>query len=339
MKTRKPTQKDIAEKAGVSQGLVSMVFTNAPVEIAEETRARILEVAKELQYRSRTAVRVKRNKLLAYIRPVVVRGHHQENWIYDAYEEFYNRTQNYLMNHSMANGYNLMVRPSTQDSELEHWLEEWGVEGVFWQERIYQPLEWITEKYPVVQVNRHALVQADAAYTSSEEMIVLAMEHLQRKGHSRIHFYPMEPVNDKLWLSRAKAYKDYIHEHGMPLCGKQSPRIEEYAEQLCGFIRAGNKEAPTALITSDHTALRLMKELRERGLELPRELSLVGIDNISGCSHSVPALTSLDLCMNEVSRIAVELLINRIRNPHAPHRKVSITPRLVERESVADLTE
>src|SRR5690554_3285049 len=93
MRHKRPTQKSIAEAAEVSQSLVSMVLNGKTVEVAPETRARILQVAREQKYLTVSEEASKRphRKVWAYICPLVTQGAHNEHWIYDSYIEFYNK--------------------------------------------------------------------------------------------------------------------------------------------------------------------------------------------------------------------------------------------------------
>lgn len=288
MKRKRATQSEIAKVAGVSQALVSLVFTNADVDIADSTRSRILKIAEEFGYRPRKGARMGRGKVLAYIRPVVTRGQHDE-WVYDTYDEFFDRIQNQLVEAAFAAGYNLIVRPYTETAEITHWLSEWEVDGVLWHARDQKLLEWISTRFPVVQINRHDLVNADAISANQEELITLAMEHLRAKGHSRIAFIPVSPVTDNLWKLRSRAFDNYVNEHGMPSCRVFSHVSGEVADQLLDLVANEDRETPTAVIVPDMRALQLIRRARERGIDLPGSLSIVGVDNVSAGMHSEPA--------------------------------------------------
>lgn len=333
MKKKRATQSEIAKVAGVSQALVSLVFTNADVDIAASTRSRILKIAEELGYRPRKGTRVGCGKVLAYIRPVVTRGRHDQS-LYDAYDEFFDRIQNQLVEAAFAAGYNLIVRPYTEAAEITHWLSEWDVNGVVWHARDQKLLEWISTRFPVVQINRHDLVNADAVSANQEELITLAMGHLQAGGHTKIGFIPVSPTTDNLWKLRSRAFENYASEHKLPFCRVFSDGGRE-PDPLLDLVAKGDREAPTAVIVPDLSALHLIKRAKERGMELPADLSIIGVDNVSAGMHSEPTLTSLDLRTDELTRSAVSLLMARIKNPEAPFQKIAITPELVLRGSVA----
>lgn len=346
MSGRKPTQKDVADAAGVSQTLVSLVLNNAPMEVAESTRNKILEAAGKLGYTPRNKGKAggmagRKGKVFAYIRPYVRREEHQEYWIYDAYDEFYDRIQNSLVESVYSSGASLIVRPYQQSAELRQWLLEWGVDGVFWHAFDEELLKWVAERYPVIQVNRNLMVEADSVSTNQEESVTLSMEYLYSRGHERVAFLPNHPVKDNLWKLRTRAYFEHSERRGKKTYDKLAlDKGESQLDLLTRFfelLELPEEERPTALIASDHLALRLIKEVQEKGYALPQEMSVIGIDNIAAGAAVQPALTSVSQRMDEVVRVAVELMLNRCADPLAPYKKVFVTPTIVERDSVADL--
>lgn len=340
MRKAKATQKDVASACDVSQTLVSLVMSGSNAEVAEATRKRILETAKKLGYvPKKTAAPIRRARTLAYIRPFVLRGHHEEHWIYDSYEEYYNRIQNRLLEEAFEAGYSLIVRPYTETNELTHWLSEWDVDGVFWHANDVSLAQWIAKRYPMVQINRHAVIDACAVSTNQEELVTLAMDHLRAAGHRRIAYVPAQPIKDHLRKMRNRAYLDYTELHGLPTFENEIPfedslSMTDGEERLLSLMEKPESERPTAAILGDHFALHFARIAMKHGYQLPRDLSLVGIDNTSASNFSQPPLTSMDTGMSEIARIATTLLTQRIQNPRLEVQKVFVTPNLVVRESV-----
>lgn len=338
----KPTQKDVADEAGVSQTLVSLVLNKAPMEVAEGTRNKILEAASKLGYISRKKksdrMTGRKGKVFAYIRPFVRRDQHQEHWIYDAYDEFYDRIQNSLVEAVYRSGASLIVRPYQQATELTHWLIEWGVDGVFWHAFDEELLQWVSGRYPVVQINRNLMVEADSVSTNQEESVMLSMDYLYARGHERVAFLPNHPVKDNLWKLRTRAYFEHAERKKKPVF-KEVALFEGAGQQdlmdlFFSLMKLPQENRPTAVIASDHISLRLMKQAIERGMSLPQDLSIIGIDNIAAGAATRPGLTSVNQRMDEVVRIAVELMLNRSEHPQSAYQKIFVTPTIVERASV-----
>lgn len=336
MSRRKPTQEDVAKAAEVSQALVSLVLSEAAAPVAEVTRTRILEAAQKLGYSSRkgrTAVR--RQKLLAYIRPRVERGHHEKHWIYDSYEQFYNQIQNRLVEKTYASGYPLIVRPYTDPIELTHWLIEWGVDGVFLHSSDESLAQWICSRYPMVQINRRPRLETNSVLPNQEEIVLLAMNHLREHGHERIALV-LTGADGYVLQQRQHTYVEYTRQQGLPCYEEWFS--EASLEKIVGMLAERSKTGPTALIIGDHGALLIQQELLRLGFSLPEDLSMVGIDNISASNFSSPPLSSIDVRLDEVSDVALALMTARIQNPAGAFQKIEVSPKLVVRRSVSTIS-
>jgi LacI family transcriptional regulator len=120
-------------------------------------------------------------------------------------------------------------------------------------------------------------------------------------------------------------------------------RDDELVEVGADFtIEAGRDAAerlldrtrPDAIFcANDPIAIGALTALRERGLGVPRDVALVGMDDTTLARVTTPTLTSVDLGGAERARIAAELLLARIERPNRRPRVVSVEPQLVIRES------
>lgn len=352
MSKPKPTQKDVAREAGVSQALVSLVMSGVSTDVAESSRKRILEVAENLGYRpKKKPMGHRRQKVLAYIRPVVIRGHHDESWIYDSYDEFYDRMQNYLVMEAHKEGYSLVVHPWGDFQSITRWLIEWGVDGVLLHVGTMEgdegkgKLVWIAERFPVVQVNSTTLMNADAVVSNREEQMTLGMSWLLSRGHERIAHLLAAPRNHPLRRIRNRAYRDFVKDYNLP--SYEWPRKALESEVELGFqerlncffeeyLSTPEHQRPTAVIAGDHEAMMLIKQASLLGIQIPHQLSIMGIDNISAGAFSQPALTTMDTRHDEIARLSVSLIIQRIRKTDTVSHKLLVSPMVVERGSVVE---
>lgn len=341
---RRVTQQAVAKAANVSQTLVSLVLSGAQVDVAEKTRQQILDTAKRLGY----VVRRKRStgsraKAIAYIRPVNVRGEETEEWIYEGYDDYYDKLQNLLLEEAFRLGYSLIVRPDEGPAALTQWLTEWDVEGVIWH-GVSDLAGWIAARYPMVQLHRQSLVEADAISTNQEEIIDLSVRHLYEQGHRQILFITPTPAKGPLQQLRIKrfyelldelklhSWKEAFEEHWK---ATENSTIHERAVYLARITREEHPNRPTAIIVGDHSAYYFMHYFQRHGVQVPEQISIVGIDNITPSGFTYPPLTTIDHCRAEIARQALVLLDSRIRKPQRPFCKVYITPKLIVRESVA----
>lgn len=337
---RKVTQKDIAKEAGVSQALVSLILGGSTsVEISSENRVKIVEAAERLGYKKRKKPKAQR-KLLAFIYPEVRRTGHKEEWIFKSYEDFYGRMRMRLEEAAKVRGYELISHATaTKSTGLTQWLSAWDIQGVFWDNGNLKMAQWIQKRLPMVQIDRHLIDRVDAVMSHQAEMVEVAMRHLLAAGHQRIAFISKFPLDDFLSRQRARGYREFIEAEGLEnydystqfsICGSGMERLLE-------IFRCPHDERPTALVAPDHYAILIQKRLFREGFSLPKDLSIVGMDNITACDFSYPALTSVDGEYGEVMASAMQLMEDRIENSSRVPRRIEISPSLIERESVQAL--
>ena len=128
---------------------------------------------------------------------------------------------------------------------------------------------------------------------------------------------------------------------GLRACGLE--RDDDLVEIADDFTIEPGREAVARLLArtkpdaifcaNDLLALGALSALRAAGLEVPRDVALVGMDNTNLSAVTWPPLTTVDLGSGERARIAAELLLARIAQPDRRLRSVGVEPRLVVRES------
>ena len=162
-----------------------------------------------------------------------------------------------------------------------------------------------------------------------------AMRHLTELGHRRIAH-----ITGKLAMSsgqeRLQAYQDVLRERGLPY--EPELVVEGDYTQLTGYHAAQTllslPQPPTAIFAAnDEAAFGALDAIRNRGLVVPDDISLVGFDNIPQTGLSHPALTTVHQPMKEMGGIAAEMLMEILENPETPVRKVVLETHLVIRAS------
>ncbi|MCJ7502946.1 MAG: LacI family transcriptional regulator [Acidobacteriia bacterium] len=160
------------------------------------------------------------------------------------------------------------------------------------------------------------------------------VEYLYSVGHRRMafvgHHISLEPLLDrkKSFLDTMKRYAGEV-EHATvadcdgPVGGQQATR------QL---LASGFK--PTAIIcVNDFMALGVVRELREHGLEVPRDVSVTGYDNISLSEYAFPPLTTVNIPREMIGHLAFSALVPEHEDAQVRGREFLIDPELVIRES------
>jgi len=162
----------------------------------------------------------------------------------------------------------------------------------------------------------------------------IAMQHLYGNGHRRIA-YLGETVNEV----RFTAYQDFVAKHGLD-AGRSL--IYSCAHNgSAGYAAAGEMlmsgaAMPTAVFcAADVIGVAALKRFREARIQVPRQLSVISIDNIEMSGYVSPMLTTVGMPIVELGNIAVQTLIDRISKRHRIPMKIFLPSALIRRESVA----
>jgi LacI family transcriptional regulator len=191
---------------------------------------------------------------------------------------------------------------------------------------------------PVVVIGRPPKgTSIDTVRAHSRKGAAEAVRHLHRCGRRRIAFVN-GPEHTAPGSGRRFGYLDGLRSCGLARDGK-------LIEVAADFMTEPGREATNRLLdrgrpdalfcANDLLAAGALAALHARGVEVPAEVALVGMDNSALCDVTWPSLTSVDLGSAERARLAVELLLERIGEPAREPRAVGIEPRLVVRASSA----
>src|SRR6266567_4372718 len=165
-----------------------------------------------------------------------------------------------------------------------------------------------------------------------------AVQHLAALRHTRIAFVT-GPLHLKSALARRDAFKTSMEEIGLPVSPEQIVVGDHTME---GGMRALDlisvRNCPTAVLCSnDMTAIGLMREAYDQGINIPQDLSVVGFDDIRLSEFMIPPLTTVQMSQTELAQIAFKALMNEVeREPPAQGKSEDeLNNHLVLRRSTA----
>jgi DNA-binding LacI/PurR family transcriptional regulator len=200
------------------------------------------------------------------------------------------------------------------------------------------------EKTPCFWVDPENPVPGDKVLLDRSRSMKLVLEHLTGLGHRRIALFGIDPKN-RFGALRMPGLKQYA-----PACGLDFERdfqlffhpgetnhTFEYGHELTGELiarSAGN--LPTAIIAlNDRIAIGAINRLREDGIRVPEDISVVGYDNIAIAEHFFPTLTTVDHQTDRLMDLAVRGLLERLdpANLGLTPRETCVHPKLVIRKS------
>jgi LacI family transcriptional regulator len=345
---RRPTMTDIAKLTGVSQSTVSLVLNNASgAKFSDTTRDKVLRAAQELGYRMTQREPVaafesegERN-LIVYLADEISTSPHPVVSIDGARDA------------AFANGRMLAVYSTHGNAEIEArvldaTLGNPNVLGVIYAtvytRRVTLPAA--LGKVPTVLLNCYT---SDANVSSVVPAEVAgghtATDHLLAAGHKRIGYINGEPWQDAA-RDRLKGYRTALATADLPFApelvreGDWSPGTG--FEETLSLMREPNP--PTAIFcANDLMALGAIEALKQLGLRVPDDVSVLGYDDQEIARHTHPPLSTVVLPNYELGRWAVETLLqeeqNRAAGAPVRHRTVKLDGPLIERGSVRVLTE
>lgn len=168
-----------------------------------------------------------------------------------------------------------------------------------------------------------------------------AMRHLIGLGHRRIALVKGFSYESNSAHQREKAWRDSLVEAGIAVDPSliRDGRFDQCIsyEQTKELLTSASR--PSAILYySDLMALAGIRAASDLGLSIPRDLSIVGYDNIDLDNWSVPRLTSVNQVSGDMGRDMTERLLDRIKNPELPGQVFKYPQQLVERESTGPVS-
>ena len=332
---KRATINDVARVAQVSKKTVSRVINQSPF-VRDDTRERVNAVIKELGFTPDPQARG-----LAFRRSFLV------GLIYD------NPSPTYVVNMQQGvldalkgSGLELVVHPCNRNSptlleDIQGFVERQRLFGVIMppsvseDERVISLLRDLDTPY--VRIASVSLDEPQSMVVTNDWMgAAEAARHLADLGHKRIGLV-RGPDLFRSSAVRGKGFQDALAECGVPLDSrydfKGAYTFESGVE--AGHALLALPEPPTAIFTlNDDMAIGVMQAARERGLELPRDLSVVGFDDLPMAARVWPNLTSVRLPIRDMGRMAAEKLLAPTRGVDpAKLEQPEVRPALVVRHS------
>jgi LacI family transcriptional regulator len=193
------------------------------------------------------------------------------------------------------------------------------------------------ERFPFVLVNRGSRVAADLSVeVRNERAAASVVDHLVGIGHRRIA-HIAGPLSTTTGAERAAGFRDALRAHRVVPSSELIAEADAYAE-AAGYVAAKRVlgARPTAIFAAnDLLLLGALRAAREAGLHVPRDLSLVGVNDIPLAALIDPPLTTVRVPQREMGELAVGMLIARLEGRDLPTTRVRLDTTLIVRGSTA----
>jgi DNA-binding LacI/PurR family transcriptional regulator len=321
---------DVAVIAGVSHMTVSRVL-NDPGSVKPSTRDRVLAAMQSLGYRPNSVARA------------LATGRTRRIGVLALATALYGPTSTLLSVETAARvaGYHLDIvrlRSVTRRSIAEEadGLQARGVDGIIG----ITPHTWAASALqsavpglPLVAVEGAAGGLPTVA-VDQEKGATLATEHLLALGHATV----WHVAGPRDWLeakARTRAWRETLQRAGRPVPPLLPGGWGVRSGHAAGRRLAAERDVTAVFVANDQMALGVLRALREAGVQVPGQVSVVGFDDVPEAAYFSPPLTTVRQDFDQVGLLALKLLLEQMADSSEREHHVVIEPRLVVRQSAA----
>jgi len=329
---KRPSISDVALEAGVSKAAVSKVIRNA-YGVSPAMRERVETAIDQLQYRPRLAARVMRGASFTIGFEVPHLGN-----------DFFTQITEGAASRLAGSGYQMIIAPGLgylSGTSVLDALVDRQVDGVIaissdvdadWLERL-------AKHVPVVLLGRHDQSQDYDTVTNDDNAGTdLVMDHLFHLGHQRIAHLTNHPqTNMAPQAFRLEAYRRRMEQAELEPHIVYAQASESHAFDTARTLLHASTP-PTAIFAGNDTlAIGVLRAIATAGLSA-EDVSVVGYDDIDLARHPLISLTTVDQSGVKTGKIAIDLLMERIRDGRTTPKHHRIKPKLRIRNSSREVS-
>jgi LacI family transcriptional regulator len=327
--------RDVAAAAGVSLSTVSLVVNGKP-GVAPNRRERVIRVIKELGYTADSRV----------ISPVETKvfGLLMESLSEASRSEgFYTRIVSGIEETAYELGYQVLLHVYRPDIDPIHSLRELmgrDIDGLIIANdgdvtpQVIRKISEAGVQMVLIENFQSFPIHSVTAdnYTAGRVMT----EYLIKLGHTRIGALG-GPAKYSSLRDRMRGHIITMIEHGLPVDpALQPPPVSGNPRK--GYVQMQQllalPEPPTAVFAvSDRAAIGAMEAIKDAGLRIPDDISVVGIDDVRDSAYSTPPLTTFSVPKYDLGRVAIFILHDLISGKLIPPARTVLLGKLVERQS------
>lgn len=326
------TIREVAESAGVSYATVSHVINNTRL-VSPETRERVLAAMAALNYRPNALARSLRQGKSNTIGLVLP----------DSANPFFAEISRSIEDEAFRKGYSVFLCNTELDTQRELFyvdvLSKKQVDGIIFIAAGDQAdsLDFLLRRnLPVVMIDRNVpSVELDAVLTDNQLGGLLATQHLLDLGHTRIACIA-GPSSITPSAERIIGYRKALEQAGLPYDENLVVRGDYHAQsglEITHFILKMDPRPTAIFALNDLMALGALRAAAEAGCSVPKDLAVVGYDDLELSRFTNPPLTTIAQPKKEIGVQAVNMLIDRMSQRNKPPTRLVLPPELIVRRS------
>lgn len=330
--------KDIAAEVGVSISTVSRVLNNEKTSAASKTlQAKIWDTARRQGYTPNAAARALKTNTPVEVPDVKLLycmfacpPHETKD------DPFFTKLTSVIEREAFKHGYILHYTFSAVDLDSPILLNTFAANpaealiilGRF-DSTLYRRMRKHFKKIVYVGLNRLD-VKCDQIICDGYKAAQSAVEYLYSLGHRKIGYVGCQEA-------RLHGYRDTLQRLKLPADERYVSDDAELSMEggYQGMLRLLDKSTDITAVFcgNDVTAIGALRACKDRGLKLPRDLSIIGVNNIENVQYTSPMLASVNVPLDEMGKTAVRVLLDRIEGRHSSHIIVEFPCSVVKRES------
>ncbi|MCR5100388.1 MAG: LacI family transcriptional regulator [Butyrivibrio sp.] len=331
------TSKELAKKLGISEATVSLALNDRP-GISAATKQKILEAAKEtgLEINKKTRGTGRHKKMIYIMQYEKGRNIYTNN--------FFRETIAGIESQCMQNGYlanSVSVFSREQFAQRLKSLESEHPAGVIlfaymMTEADFQLLSFTSlnvilmdnqfrsSRFTTIQINNY-----DAFFESTNYIIKKTGE---QPG------YLKSTMNTYDFEQRSQGFYAALKHNVMPKSGsiihELPPTIDGAYKEMLDIIKSGEQLSSSYVADNDMIAIGAIKAMKECGINVPKDISVIGFDDLPMSEYIDPPLTTVKVPRFYMGTLAVDILLSSFNRPEQYALKLEVTPTLEIRKSI-----
>ncbi|KHF39561.1 transcriptional regulator [Halalkalibacter okhensis] len=331
----KITMDEVAKRAGVSKTTVSRIINGNYSHVNEETKKRVMKVIEELNYRP-NAVAKSLKQMKTNVIGIVLSN---------LQNPFWSQVLEGVEDTCRAQGYNLMICNSNDKSELEvehiEGLRLKQVDGIIVNptmknKEMFHSL--VDSGFPIIAINRKIEgVPIDTVVVDNVKGAYLAVEHFIQIGKKSVAIMVYPPSGISPRLERIEGYRQSLARNNLNVNENLIRVIDEERGGAKQEVKKllSQRERPDAIFsTNNMMTLEILEGIKELGLSVPEDVSLIGYDETVWSQHLNPPLTTVSQPSYKMGELAAGKLIEALKSKQKKQATIdSLEPSLIIRQS------
>jgi LacI family transcriptional regulator len=341
MGNKRVTSQDVADLAGVSRTTVSFVLNNVKgMNISSETRQKVLEAAESLSYIPDASAQALASRRTKAIGLVMTRSPH-----HIATDAFLPQIIGGLMDVVKERKLRLLIESVEAEHQDRAYLElarAKHIDGmILLTPRIDDAGLKKLAQVDIPTVLMGELTGSDLHSVDVDNRLAAqnAVQYLINLGHTRVACITNAPKNFTSSFDRMLGYKDALLSAGIQF----DDRLIRYGDfdpqsgyrQMKSLL--SGRLFTAVFVASDNVAIGAKAALREAGLRVPEDISMIGFDDIPWAQYSDPPLTTIRLPAQKLAHTACVVLMDLLQGIEPPTRRMVLDTELVIRKSCRNL--